>query len=198
MKLVCSRRVVVAVLVAVVGLAAGGVAYATIPDSGGVIHGCYQKNEGQLRVIDPSTGGACRSSENALSWSQTGPQGPQGPEGPQGPQGPQGTQGPQGAPGPAGKDGVTGYVLVQRSFEELGGTSFTAGVLCPHAVLGGGYSITTPDDEKGDPSNVDIYEDAPFVSGTQWVVSGRNENITSITNGTVTVTVYATCATVGS
>jgi hypothetical protein len=34
---------------------AGGIAYATIPDSVGVIHGCYGTN-GQLRVIDPSNG----------------------------------------------------------------------------------------------------------------------------------------------
>ena len=39
---------------AVVGafLAAGAVTLAAIPDSSGVIHGCYQKNSGQLRLID--------------------------------------------------------------------------------------------------------------------------------------------------
>ena len=39
----------------VAGLAlAGGVAYATIPDANGVIHGCYKKS-GDLRVIDPAS-----------------------------------------------------------------------------------------------------------------------------------------------
>ena len=57
---------------------AAGIAYATIPDSAGVIHGCY-RNNGQLRVIDPSNGGACKNNETGLDWSQTGPQGPPGP-----------------------------------------------------------------------------------------------------------------------
>ena len=54
----------------------GGVAYATIPDSGGVIHGCYKVN-GDLRVID-SPSQSCAMNETALTWSQTGPQGPPG------------------------------------------------------------------------------------------------------------------------
>lgn len=63
----------------VVVLAAGGIAYASIPDSGGVIHGCYQKTNGSLRVIDTEAGGKCSSNENSLSWNQTGPAGPRGP-----------------------------------------------------------------------------------------------------------------------
>jgi hypothetical protein len=63
----------------VVALAAGGIAYASIPDANGVIHGCYAKINGQLRVIDPSLGGACTSSEKPLNWNQTGPTGPRGP-----------------------------------------------------------------------------------------------------------------------
>jgi hypothetical protein len=56
---------------------AGGAAatLASIPDAGGVIHGCYQKNVGNLRVIDPAAGERCRPPEIAISWSQTGPQG---------------------------------------------------------------------------------------------------------------------------
>lgn len=74
------------------------IALASIPDSSGVIHGCYQKNVGNLRVIDTATA-ACRPSEIPIAWSQTGPAGPAGPQGPQGAQGPQGTQGPQGPSG---------------------------------------------------------------------------------------------------
>ena len=83
------------VALAIVGtlLAVGGIAYATIPDGGGVIHGCYQKNQGTLRVIDNGTTQTCSSSETPLNWSQTGPQGPQGAQGPQGSQGPQGPSG---------------------------------------------------------------------------------------------------------
>jgi hypothetical protein len=61
---------------------AGGIAYATIPDSDGVIHGCYARNNGALRVID--TGQACTTKETGLNWNQTGPAGPQGPAGPAG------------------------------------------------------------------------------------------------------------------
>ena len=38
---------------AVLALAVAGIAYAAIPDSSGVIHGCYSKT-GALRVIDSS------------------------------------------------------------------------------------------------------------------------------------------------
>lgn len=76
---------------AVVGalLLAGGVAYATVPDGNGVIHGCYGTKDGSVRVIDPGAGQSCDSKrETALDWNQTGPQGPQGVQGPAGERGP--------------------------------------------------------------------------------------------------------------
>jgi hypothetical protein len=88
---------------AVFGIAS---AQASIPDTGGVIHGCYD-NKGALRVID-SAASACKNGETALDWNQTGPQGPTGPIGPQGPQGAQGAQGPQGPPGQSGAQGPAG------------------------------------------------------------------------------------------
>jgi Collagen triple helix repeat (20 copies) len=98
-----------AVLVAAVFAfaAAGGVAYATIPDSGAVIHVCYTKSSGTIRVIDASVTN-CKSGETSLSWNQTGPQGPQGPTGPAGPKGDAGATGPVGATGPAGPPGAKG------------------------------------------------------------------------------------------
>jgi hypothetical protein len=67
-----ARRITAAVVVL---LAVGaGIAYATIPDAGGVIHGCYMK-DGTLRVIDSDAGQSCRNNETALNWNQTGPQG---------------------------------------------------------------------------------------------------------------------------
>lgn len=54
-------------------LAAGGVAYATIPDSGtAVIHACYTNSTGALRVIDPSKGQSCAAGETALNWNGRG------------------------------------------------------------------------------------------------------------------------------
>ncbi len=98
-------------------LAGGAVGVAAIPDSDGVINGCYQKNVGNLRVIDPTAGDECRKPEIAIQWSQTGPQGPAGPQGPKGDTGATGpkgdtgatgAQGPVGATGPAGAKGDTG------------------------------------------------------------------------------------------
>ncbi|HEX6383383.1 MAG TPA: hypothetical protein VF177_01825 [Anaerolineae bacterium] len=58
------------------------VAYATIPDAGGVIHACYDPGNRMLRVIDTEAGEVCRPQDGALSWNQTGPQGPEGLRGP--------------------------------------------------------------------------------------------------------------------
>jgi hypothetical protein len=77
-----------AMIAALVLATAGGVAYATIPDSSGLIHGCYSKfvgsgptlvTTGQLRVIDTDLGQTCKPTEQALNWNQSGPPGPPGP-----------------------------------------------------------------------------------------------------------------------
>ena len=87
-----------------VALAMGGALFgiatavqADIPDAG-VIHSCYDKVNGQLRVIDSDKGGRCVASEIPLSWSQSGPTGPTGATGATGPTGP---TGPKGATGPS-------------------------------------------------------------------------------------------------
>jgi hypothetical protein len=84
------------VLAALALLVLGGVAYAAIPDSGGVIHGCYKTSDGKLRVID-SASESCVSGETALNWSQTGPAGATG------------------ATGAAGANGVSGREVVNAS-----------------------------------------------------------------------------------
>src|SRR5438067_256507 len=58
-------------LVAVLALVGAGIAYAAIPDSSGVIHGCYSTKNGALRVIDSSA--KCANGEVALNWNQQGP-----------------------------------------------------------------------------------------------------------------------------
>jgi hypothetical protein len=93
-------------------LLAGGVAVASIPDSSGVINGCWNKTNGNLRVIDTAND-SCRTSEIAISWNETGPQGPQGPQGPAGP------------PGPPGLDrGSAAYSVVNGACGGGGGTGF--------------------------------------------------------------------------
>ena len=111
------KPVAVVAVAAAALLAVAGVAYATIPDSGGVIHGCYSKSGGSLRVIDASVTN-CSKSETALDWNvqgQQGPQGPQGATGPQGPAGPQGAAGPQGPAGPPGPSGLSHGYLASTS-----------------------------------------------------------------------------------
>jgi hypothetical protein len=82
MKRMLVRPGLVALVAAGALLAVGGIAYATIPDSSGVIHGCYANKGGSLRVIDTGVGGSCDTKkETALNWNQTGPTGATGPSG---------------------------------------------------------------------------------------------------------------------
>lgn len=112
-KRIAALPLVVA-LTAVVVLA-GGIVAASIPAADGTINGCYQKNNGQLRVVESAD--KCNPSELALTWQQ---QGPQGPEGPAGPQGPEGQQGPAGA-STAGPPYV--WVCTPASFANFASTS---------------------------------------------------------------------------
>lgn len=62
-------------LVAVVVLTAvvtGGIAYAAIPDAGGVIRSCYTKSSGAWRVIDTDAGQSCKANEAALDLYSKG------------------------------------------------------------------------------------------------------------------------------
>lgn len=128
----------------------GFIAYASIPDASGTIHGCYKRSGGTLRVIDFPAQQCDARAEIQISWNQTGPQGPAGPQGPigpqgpagptgpQGPEGPEGPEGPQGPAGPAGPGGVRFMAFVNgdgtmiRCFNSLtgsstGGCGFTSG-----------------------------------------------------------------------
>ena len=88
-------------------LVTGGAAYAAISSSGGTINGCYQKNNGQLRIIDPATD-SCRTSEVAITWNQVGPTGPAG------------ATGATGATGPAGSGGALAYAYVDHGALDQG------------------------------------------------------------------------------
>jgi hypothetical protein len=74
------RKALIALIGVLTALTVGvGFAIASIPDASGVLHACYQKNQGQLRLVESASN--CRPSEKATSWSQTGPPGPPGPPG---------------------------------------------------------------------------------------------------------------------
>jgi len=98
------------------GMLIGGIAYASIPEKTGAIHGCYSIHTHVLRVIDPASS-RCGNSEVALTWNQKGVPGPRGPRGrrglaghigPQGLKGDTGATGPVGPQGPKGDTGATG------------------------------------------------------------------------------------------
>ena len=174
-------------------LAGGAAAFATIPDSNGVINGCYQKNVGNLRVIDPSAGDTCHPSEIPISWSHTGPAGPQGPKGdtgatgPQGPAGPQGLKGDTGATGPQGPKGDKGDTGATGPQGPPG--SGLAGQSCPS-----GQSVTGVDQSgniicsSGCPSGQVTFHITSVASNTLENWPGGTQTKNSGPNCSVTVT----------
>lgn len=155
-------RVAAMAAVAVLAASGGGLAWASIPDESGVLHGCLATN-GLVRIIDTATQ-SCRSGETPISWNQQGPTGPQGPAGQTGP------AGPAGAPG-AGSIVVTGGAAGPISQPSghvipLGGnndaypiltvpfTLTTAGFV--HALAYGELSISTDASCDGNPLQGDF------------------------------------------
>jgi len=83
------KRLAIAAAAVLVAVMAGGIAYAAIPDGGGVIHGCYNPNGAKgnngtpLNILD-TVSGSCTGSQKEVTWSQIGPQGPPGLKGDKG------------------------------------------------------------------------------------------------------------------
>jgi len=134
---------VVAAATILAAIAAAGAISASGSDT---INGCYKTQNGQLRVIDPSTD-HCLPSETAIAWSQVGPQGPTGPQGPQGDPGPQGLQGTQGVTGSTGPRGPSDAYDGFRD-PSMPAIAITGTIASPTAVLttpvpGGPLAITS-------------------------------------------------------
>ena len=116
-------------VVGCIGLFASTAA-AAIPDAKGVFHGCYNTATGAVRIIDGTT---CSLLERAVTWQQTGIQGPVGPQGATGPAGATGATGPQ---GPSGQS-VTGFSLnVGNSNCPAGGVGLTLGAFTTYVCNG--------------------------------------------------------------
>ena len=156
---------------AVVGalLLAGGVAYATVPDGNGVIHGCYAKTSngqalaGSLRVVDTGMGQSCQSNENALSWNQ---QGVKGATGPQGPAGPAGTAGPTLVlTGFDSSVALPGQTIISHTV-----TSAEAGL----AILTDAYTVTDLNATSGGTTTVDCFLEINGNGGTKGVTVSDN------------------------
>jgi type VI protein secretion system component Hcp len=146
-----------ATVLSVAGVAAG-VAFASIPDSGGVIHGCmvtssnlFGPAKGTVRIIDTAAD-KCQANETAIQWNQTGPSGADGLPGAAGPTGPQGPAG-QSAPNPTPNSLVVGTATIpgvtgsnpDGSFNIL---SYSQGISNTASPVGGGSgagkAILTP------------------------------------------------------
>ena len=128
---------------AVLVLAIGGMAWASVPGADGVIRGCYDARSGGVRIIDVAAGQSCRSNETSVNWNQTGRAGPAGPAGPAGLTGAMGPAGPAGASGPAGPPGATGPA----------GPVGPAGPMGPAGPAGGGVSHTYWNDSSVSPTS---------------------------------------------
>jgi hypothetical protein len=129
------------VAVLVVGGAMFGLAsavQASIPDSHGVIHGCYSKVGGALRVVDTAKNQKCLTSELAVNWSQTGPIGAKGPTGSTGAPGATGASGPTGATGATGPTGpvgsARGYARVMGATLDTASSKGVLGVEYDHGL----------------------------------------------------------------
>lgn len=144
--------VAVSAAAVILGVGGFGIAQTAIPDSGGVVHGCYKTSVPAhgtpLSVIDSEAGGSCPTGYSALTWNQAGPAGPTGATGATGPAG---AAGPSTA-GPSGLD-----VEIVTAIEGTS-TYLPAVATCPsdHPYLlgGAGYDFTAAGPVGGYPDNV--------------------------------------------
>jgi len=163
------------VIVAGVALALGAAAaYATIPGSGGVISGCYEKRTGILRVIDAEAGKSCLRLETPISWNEKGEKGDAGAPGPQGPPG---ATGPAGPPGPA-------------SLSALDGTTCTTA-----AGTDGTVDVTVAADgaiafECSSASDSDTPNPIPDPTAAGWTKEGDEPHFATSTSLRITDTTY--------
>jgi hypothetical protein len=118
-----SAIAVVGVLTATVVMT--GLAYASIPGSNGVIHGCYKTGGTNHAVTVVDSSAQCPGGYTSLKWNQSGPQGPAGAAGPKGATGPMGATGATGPQGPAGPDGPQGPSGLSQAFSVASIDGFT-------------------------------------------------------------------------
>jgi hypothetical protein len=127
------RRIAItgaAALALVAGGTAAGATIASSPvSSSGVIDGCYTNAEvnGSHVFVLQNQGTACPKGTTAISWNQTGPQGPAGATGPAGTTGPAGPAGPAGSPGAAGTGATVASLASGNSNCPNGGAQITDG-----------------------------------------------------------------------
>lgn len=195
-----SRKLFAAVTIAI--LITGATTYTVVATSHSTTFSACLTQNGSLRaVVFGGPAESCRASDVPVTWSQTGPVGPQGPVGDTGPQGPQGDTGPE---GPAGASVDTTMVL-GRTVTVVGSGSVTpnnfliVSVACPsgYEAVGGGVDV-------GNVLNLVVASSSPTYGGsrllfaadgqrpaaTGWLGAVRNNDATT----TYAMKVAAICA----
>jgi hypothetical protein len=175
-----STRAASAAVIAIAIAAVSGVAWAAVPDTSNVIHGCYGKVRGDLKVIE---GDACPKGYLPLNWNQQGIQGVPGDQGIQGIPGVKGDQGIQGIQGPSG---ISDQEVVTVSVPQDTSEGKTGTATCPagKSVLGGGYAMTASIDARASI----VRASRPTAAGDGWTVNAFAFNSNWGLN------VYAICA----
>jgi hypothetical protein len=188
-----TRRRLVTVAGAVVATlgCAGGIAWASIPSSSGVITACYKTasaghgSGAALSVIDTSST-SCPSGYTSLPWSQAGPQGPAG------------ATGATGSAGPGVGDEITVFTNTTVDFGDPAGTIVnTNSGPCPsgYGTVSGGFipSGSIPAGEVWVP--VAEYADiaGPGSVNNRWNVQVEQEGVASSGSGTWNLATYAYC-----
>jgi hypothetical protein len=189
-------RVVVAALVAVLGIAAVAMAAG----------GASSSKAGKVKVKCPARVLAGQSKVTCRLFGRlpAGPQGPQGPKGPKGSKGERGQKGEKGDKGAAGSPGISGYEAINQTFEGvfiensggMRGLSEVKTVACPAGkrAIGGGTDLGTNAGQNGQQRQVTVSLSAPNGTGTAWSVQLFN-NSTSI-DTSIDLRVFAICASV--
>lgn len=141
------RRLIVPVVTGLIGVLVGGATMAFAVGTTGVINGCYNRTNGNLRVVE--AGEACRTGESAISWSVSGGAGPAGATGATGGAGPAGANGATGATGANGTNGTNGTNGINGIDGAIGpqgprGDTGVTGATGPQgpAGTGGGSALT--------------------------------------------------------
>jgi len=128
MRPTSSRTFSAVVAVAALALGAGGGAWGYASSQSPVLHGCEQKNSGNLRLVDNQD--ECRSSELPVSWNQQGAQGEPGPPGP------------KGADGTPGSSGTNLWATVERDGTLLRHSGALDSATVPGSNDGGVFNVT--------------------------------------------------------
>jgi Collagen triple helix repeat (20 copies) len=180
-----ARRHAGTCLVALLALAGSAYAATAIPSPGGVIHSCYRKRGGGLRVVP--AGARCSRRERPLAFDQRGPRGLPGPRGAQGLRGLRGRTGAQGAKGAPGTNGATNVQVRTAGPTSLPADGaehdYPATCASGERATGGGYTLSAA---VGTPV-------ASRPSPTSGVPTGWDVRMATSTTG-ATIDVYVICA----